>query len=526
MIITKVTKWKQNFSAGEDLFFLGVPLLVSLIFKFILLTVLYNNPINNDGILYIQAAKQYALGNFANGISLYPMPVYPLLLTCVHVVIPDWIGAGYFISILSMILATIPLYYLVKIMFSRKVAFWACLIFALLPRMNEWSMYISRDSLFLLLFLSCIYFALRSIREANPFSFGMTFVLAWAATLVRIEGVIFLGFYFVLLFYLIVADKDRRPLYFLRYLVWITVPLSFGFIAFQFAGVQGILINRFGQVYDEIITISKGSFLTKPYEIYHFFSEIADSPPFSRTTYSFASLCRHFLPIIYFFGILQILVKILFPSSLISLYIGFKDSEKPAKNSGKFIFWIWVLFIGLGYYYLIKTDLLITRWGIVPATLLLPWVGLGMNRLWLKVKTSSHKRIVLFLIIIIILAPTIKTFSLISSKDITTAKTIKWLIKNDKINKVQIVSNNNKDSFYIDLEAQEIMDTDWKAYYYNKDVTPISIEQFAIEKNAEIIILKIKSRHIDKIDNFQFYQWIKSFTGKKYITFIYEKVNS
>jgi 4-amino-4-deoxy-L-arabinose transferase-like glycosyltransferase len=515
----------QYFNNNErDWLFLGVPLLISLLIKLILILVLYSSPINNDGILYINAARQYAMGNFANGLALYPMPVYPLLLTFIHMVIPDWITAGYFIAVSSMVLAIIPLYYLTKIMFSKRAAFWACLAFAILPRMNGWSMNISRDPLFLVLFISCIYFAFRSIRRTDLFLFVTTFIFAWVATLIRIEGVLFLGYYFFVLIYIAIVDKEKRSLYFLRCLIWIAIPLLFGGGALLFNGTYGISVNRFGQVYSEVILLVNGDAFNRSFEIYQFFSEIAGQPPFTDNTYGFVSLCRHFLPLIYVLAIVQVLVKILFPLLLIPLYLGFKDQKKPSGNSGKFIFWIWLLFFFLGYYFLIKYDMLITRWGIVPATLLLPWAGLGLEKMWAKTKVSSHKRTVLLLILIILIAPTAKTFSLITSKDITTSKTVKWLVDNDKIDKVPIVSNSIKDVFYFDLEAQEHINTDWKTHYYDKDKALINIEQFAIEKNAEIIVLKVKSRHIDKINCFQFYQEVKAFVGNKYTTFIYRRL--
>ena len=111
MIAERLRMWNQTFSESEqDRLFLGVPILISIIVKLILLLFLYNSPINNDGTLYINAARQYAMGNFAAGLAYYPMPAYPLLLSFVHIVIPGWIMTGYLISLVSMVLVTIPLY--------------------------------------------------------------------------------------------------------------------------------------------------------------------------------------------------------------------------------------------------------------------------------------------------------------------------------------------------------------------------------------------------------------------------------
>ena len=527
LIIDKIRMFKQNLNDRDsDLLYLGVPICISLLIKIILLAVLFNSPINNDGTLYINAAKQYAMGNFAEGLGLYPMPAYPLLLVFVHYIIPDWVFAGFFISVLSMLLVTIPLYYLTKTMFSAKAGFWACLILAVLPRINEWSMNISRDPLFVFLFVASVYFAFKVITEKNLFSFAATFILAWSATLIRIEGVVFIGFYFCALVYLAFIDKENRYRYFLRSLIWISIPLGIALLALLSSGVRGIAVNRFDNVFAELINFFNGSFLTKPVEIYQFFSEAVKQPPFFDGHYSFAALCKHYLPLIYMLGIVQILMKILFPLSFIPLYFGFKDRVQYPGYSRKFILWIWILFFGLGYYFLIKNDFIATRYLIIPAFLLLPWVGLGLHGLYEKACASSHKKIILVLIAIIILAPTAKTFQLIASRDNTTANTVKWLIDNDKINKAQIISNDYKLAFYIDLKADE--NSELRTFYYNKNHTSLSvrvIEKFALEKNAHIIVFKIKTRDIGKIKNFQVYQKSNSFIGNKYAVFIYTRVS-
>ncbi len=516
--------WYQSSNDKQkDLICLGIPILISLTIKLILLIVLFDTPVNNDAAVYINSAKLYVMGNFADGMIVYPMPAYPLLLAFIHIFIPDWIAAGYFISLVSMILVTIPLYYLTKTMFGSKAGFWACLVFSVLPKMNQWSIDIIRDPLFLLLFISCIYFALRSIKKSDFYLFGLTFVLAWSATLIRIEGVIFIGFYSCVLIYFAIVDTDNRARFFSRSLIWVGIPIGIALLAVLFSG-YGIAVNRFDHVLLELIGFFNGNFLTNSSQIGQFLSEAATKPPFFDGSYSFAALCRHFLPIIYLLGIVQILVKILFPLLLIPLYIGFKVKVKLPDYYGKFILLVWILFAGLGYYFLIKYDFIATRYLMIPAFLLLPWIGLGLDRLCEIVGTSPYKKILVFLILIIILVPTGKTLrlTLSKSKGITTVQTVQWLIENDKINNVQIVSNHYKVSLYIDLKAKA--DSNWKTHYYDERNNSLSVEEFALEKSAEIIVLKKKTKEIDKVEDFQFYQKVKSFVGKKHYSLIYTRI--
>ncbi len=519
MIVDGVRTRLNNLNDNKkDWIYLGLPILISLIIKLVLLAALYNNPVNNDGTLYINAARQYALGNFAKGFMVYQMPAYPLLLAFVHMVIPNWVISGYLISLFSMILVTIPLFYLIKIMFNSKVAFWGCVVFAILPKVNDWSFDIIRDPLFLLLFISSVYFALRSVLEKDSILFVTTIIFAWLSTLIRIEGVIFIGFYWFVLIYNSIADKENRTHFSIRSFVWIGIPLGIVLIALLSGSVRNLAFNRFDTLYSELVNFFSGDFLNKSRRIYDTLSEISGHKPFKDGHYSFITLCKHFIPLIYLLGILQAILKVLFPLSIIPLYFGFKAKVNTYMGSGKFIFGIWIFFIGFAYYAIIDHDFIPTRWLMIPAILLLPWVGCGINQLIAKANTFTYRKLILCLISLIILAPAIKSFALISSRDVTTSYAVKWLKKNDKINKVPIVSNNFKDSFHINLAAHA--DSDWKVYYYKKQKISYNIEKFAQKKHAKIIIYKFKTKNKGKISNFQFYEKVTSITGNKYTTMI------
>ena len=83
-------------------------LVISLLLKIGLVAI--GKVINPDGVLYIAAAQQYAVGNFSEALQLYPMPAFPLLIAMVHMVIPDWVAAARVITITAMVLSSIPLY--------------------------------------------------------------------------------------------------------------------------------------------------------------------------------------------------------------------------------------------------------------------------------------------------------------------------------------------------------------------------------------------------------------------------------
>ena len=78
LIIDKIKIFKQSLiDRDSDLLYLGIPICISLLIKVFLLAALFSSPINNNGTLYINAVKQYAMGNFAEGLGHNPIPAYP-----------------------------------------------------------------------------------------------------------------------------------------------------------------------------------------------------------------------------------------------------------------------------------------------------------------------------------------------------------------------------------------------------------------------------------------------------------------
>jgi Dolichyl-phosphate-mannose-protein mannosyltransferase len=98
-----------------------------------LFIVRWNADLNFDGEIYISAARKYAVGMYREGLAIYPMPIYPYLISLMHSIISNWVLAGRLISYFSMTLTVIPLYLLSKDLFNRRASFWGCVAFILLP---------------------------------------------------------------------------------------------------------------------------------------------------------------------------------------------------------------------------------------------------------------------------------------------------------------------------------------------------------------------------------------------------------
>ncbi len=499
------------------LLYLIIPLLVSLTVKLILITALFNSSINSDGILYITAAQHYANGEFAKGLALYPMPFYPLLLAFVHLLIPDWILSGYVISITSMILATIPLYYITKTLFGVKPAFWACMLFAFLPEFNEWSLYISRDSLFLFIFGSSVYFGLQSLKKKNLLLFVLTFIFVWIAILIRIEGILFIPFYFIALIFFAITNNKLRHVLLLRAVLWVGIPLCSVIVVFLIAGTHGITVNRFDQVFLKIATLFNGNFVNNYHRIYTFLAEAENNAPFSGMKCNIAALARHYMLILYLIGIIEVIGKIIFPLSYIPMFIGLKNKLTSSRIFMLFLGFVYILLI---LYLLITKDFISTRFLMIPAFMLLPWIGFGLIKVSMKLNTSVYRKTILVFLSIIIIAPAIKTFKMISHKDNSISLTAQWLSKNIKKKEIKIVTNSKKAAFYIKLKNGNTLN--WKILKKKENIKPL--EKIALKINADLMVFKIKNKDIQHIPPLKFYRIIKSIKSYKYTTIIYTKI--
>ncbi len=468
--------------------YLAFALAVSLFIKTVLLIMLHDAAINMDGTLYIRSAMEYAAGNFAKGIELYPMPLYPLILTAVHKIIPDWIMASYFVSITSMVLATIPLFHITRIAAGTRPAFWACLVFAALPQINEWSFYVSRDPIFLLTAAWFLCFALMSIRQTCNRLFIYTFILAWLSILFRVEGCILLFFYFTVLVSLGIIRKEGKKLYLWRAFLWAAIPAAAAGFLLYFFGPESLSVNRFSSIWGKLTNIFTGQFLQQYHDIYHFFRAAENHPPFSGLHFNLAALSRHYIFLLYTAGIVEILIKNIFVLSCIPLYFGIKSKTV---SHGKFFLWLWLLFIALAYNFLLAKDFLSTRFLLIPSFIMLPWIGAGAERLWFKAFHGSRKKMILLLMAALITAPALKSFEPVIERDDAVPKAVKWLTRNKTDRGNRVLTTDKTAVFYYKLYCKDNFKKDLKISHLN-NTKKNNIQKNLRKTKPDIFIFKLK----------------------------------
>jgi len=512
MIIEKISDWTET---KKGLYFI---LGLSAFIKVLVLIALSGTAINNDGLLYISAAQQFASGNFREGLALYPMPLYSFLITIVHFIISDWVLAARLISLLSMVLAIIPLYLISKELFNYRIAFWGCIAFALTPLPNSWVVYVTRGPVFIFFFAWAVYFALKAIRSKKTGFFVLTAVFSWFTILLRLEGIIFIPAFFFFLLYFAISKKQERGFFFKGICIWICFLVILGGALILLGGAGGMSFNRADQVVQVLQDTANLSFLDNYRLMYDHLNQIENSPPFSGAHYSFAENARNFMLVIYLLGFFEAFIKAIFPLFVIPLFLGFKHS---LTRSHILVLFIVVSFLLVFYYSLIVRDFISPRFLFVPAFLLFPWIGAGMERIFNFVKRSSKQKILAAVFIVIfILVPVGKVANSCKKLDNAISLAGKWLGKDPKFNNARIITNEIRIPFYAGRELYSNREKDL-IKYDSSSRGYMGMEKFAIAKKADLFIIRISKKEKDLIPEFEHFIKIKEISGRKRIAVIY-----
>ncbi|MBW1983572.1 MAG: glycosyltransferase family 39 protein, partial [Deltaproteobacteria bacterium] len=290
-------------------------LLVSLLTKILTLIIMHDMAINRDGTQYIAAAQQFAQGNFMQGVAFHSMPFYSLVITIVNFVFKNWLLSARLISIGSLVLAIIPLYFITQDLFNRKAAFWACLAFFLAPEINQMAMEVLRDPVFIFCLLWSVYFAQRAIQKKELLFFFLAAFFSWAPILFRIEGVVFAPFYFLFLgsLFCILIFTSQECMSYLKGLIILVAFFLFIVAGFWIViGPEFTSFNKLGNVTEEIHKIT-GSRVGESYsKIYSQLEKLEDLAQYPSGNQNFAEVARHFMPLIYMIGFLEVLIKNIF----------------------------------------------------------------------------------------------------------------------------------------------------------------------------------------------------------------------
>ena len=487
----------------KKLFFLI--LLGSFILKGILLfSVQVPSP---DGVLYINAAREFSLGNFHQGIQIFPMPFYPLTISLLHAIIPDWLRAGQTISWISLVLATIPLYQIIKILFNREAALWGSLIYSLTPHFNVYASQVIRGPLGLFMLTMAVLFALKSLQENRIRNFYLASFFSLLTFLSRAETFLFL--LFLVFVYLVIILFNHRQSFFMAkgIVAFLAFPLAVGTVLWFLNDKSFSHAIRLAELKYYFQLAVKKDFLLNYHNISQQLQILSQSLPNPFYSGNFAETARHYIWFVYLIALVETMSKLIFPTNIIPLL--YKSPAEKYNRNHFFIIGIILLFASSSYFFLISNNFIQKRYLMIPSFFLFPWIGNGLYHLHdLATNYKNKKKLAVGLFILVfLLVPTVKTLRYAGEKNISLKEAGLWLNHHVVTKKdIMLISNDKRIPFFAHLDKRFIL-------IPFEDLQ--QVESFARKNKGHIISLVISQKRKNFLPVFKNYQIVQEFHDQK-----------
>ncbi len=145
--------------------------------------------INNDGVVYLQAARRFREGEWLQGLASFYPPAYPVMAALAYPVTGDWELAGQVWSFVLGTLVLFPLFGLLRRIYGVRVARAALFFYALSPYVARLSLEVRTEVPYLFFSVSSLYLLQRGLDGRNRREFFLAGISAGLAYLTRPEGI-------------------------------------------------------------------------------------------------------------------------------------------------------------------------------------------------------------------------------------------------------------------------------------------------------------------------------------------------
>lgn len=145
--------------------------------------------LSKDGIIYIDMARKFALGDSQSALSYDFHPLYPLFIAFSQKIFGDWVLSSQIVSSFLGALTILPLYYLGKRVFGPKAAAAGALLYVFSSYAAKFSADSLSEATYLFFFVSAMAAALAAIESNLAWQYAAAGALSSLAYLTRPEGI-------------------------------------------------------------------------------------------------------------------------------------------------------------------------------------------------------------------------------------------------------------------------------------------------------------------------------------------------
>jgi hypothetical protein len=377
-----------------------------------------------------------------------------------------------------------------------------------------------RDPPFFLFCMWAVYFAQKALQTKRLMHLSGSALFAWVSTLFRIEGLIIFPAYFFFLAALAISKREQRKDYSRMMVVWGGLFICLIAVIYFGMGSRGEIINRF----DDWAFFFNGfrdlSFLGSYHRVSAQLQQMQDASLNSIVGQHFADTARQLMALIYLLGMLFMFSKVILAVNIIPLLWGLFRGRYTERHV--FVLLLTSCLFVLTYGFLIWQDLVLARYLFMPAVLLCPWIGFGIDRILVFAQGCSHKEfIVACVLLLVFAAPALKFDKYFTNKDDLKSRTGSWIAKQEGLRKLKIIFSDPGVKFHAGME----MDFSWdenKILHQSPDDKNFSkIAQVARENKADAIAIYSRTDRRQDIADFEGYKEIKEFNDKNKLIKIY-----
>jgi 4-amino-4-deoxy-L-arabinose transferase-like glycosyltransferase len=468
-------------------------LLFAVAFKCVVLQ--FDAVVNRDGLLYITAAQKFSAGLFHEAIDLYPMALYPFLISMVQHLVSDWVMAARMLTMAAMVLTLVPFFLLTRDLFDEKAAVLAGIVLTILPAHNEMALDVVRGPVYALFFMLATYSAHLFFREKTYKTILAAFFFAVVALLLRIEAVVLFPVFVLLVGWKLGTDPRSGKLLATRAAAVTATVVAILLLTALVSGVNPLEMNRLGQVTDRISDLFSNQFFRYYADVVDKLGSFRGTEPFSKGHQSMAALVHRYNLLLYLVGTLEALIKVLFPVMLIPLAIGFSKTSR--KQAGVIL--LAAMYLAMVFTMYIRLDFTSKRFFLIPVLLLLPWIGEGIRLLLEKGDTARMKHAAAAICFTLFaLGPVIYTIGELRENEDVTIRAGKWIAERyTKSDIDRMVANDPRLLFYADpqgsfFEKRKLCRNVNQYLYENKAG---DIEDLAEEYGFSGILLTARRKH-------------------------------
>jgi hypothetical protein len=235
------------------------------------------------------------------------------------------------------------------------------------------------------------------------------------------------------------------------------------------------------------------------------------------------------MPLIYLIGLLESLVKQIFPVFLLPIFFTKKLNDWKVSNLSyqkQFVLLVFLAYMLFLFYFLITRDRMVGRLLFTPAILLYPWVGNGFYLMMEVIQKQKFARALqIIALIAFIMVPCVESARAVLKSDVTAHEVGNYIIHNTELNNAKILFSETRHWLYSNSKENfnEILIFSYQANEHIKKNRIMEIEMIAQKKGADAIVLTFDSKGETMIPNLMHYAIDKRFPGRKGITVIYKR---